>query len=423
MSTDSTRLVAVTGLGVVSSLGNTLRASYENARRGSSGIRRYEGRWLEGPARAHHARVGGAVEGFDPSQHVDPKWLDRQEPALAFAMAAAHEALADAGLPPRAEEPDRFGCIVGSGLPGAELWHRALHAAYVEARADAIPKMCAINITATATPGFMAIAMSLRGPCFGVGNACASGGASIGLAADQIRLGRADRMLAGGCESSMRSLLSYTCFVDAGMNVTDDPTRACSPFSRDRRGFVLAEGAGMLVLERLDLARARGARIYAILAGESHANDAYHVISPDPTGEAWARTMRGAIAVSGVSADDVDIVSAHATATPQGDVAETRAIKAALGARARDVSVSATKALHGHAFGATGAIETALALAAFRDGIVLPTINLAVPDPECDLDYVPSEARRRRARVLVKNSFGAGGVASSLVFCEPSFAP
>lgn len=416
MREDPSRLVAVTGLGIVSALGNSMPVAFANARRGINAIRRYEGRWVEAPVQSQISRIGGAVVDFDVASYLDPRYADRHEPALAYALSATREALADAGLPSVASDPDRFGCVIGAGLPGAELWHRSLHAAYFEQRERSVPRLCAIGITATATPGYLAIEHQLRGPCFGVGNACASGGAAIALAADQIRLGRADRMIAGGCESSMRSFLSYASFVEGGMNVTEDPRRACSPFSLDRQGFVLAEGAGTLVLERLDLALARGARVYGVLLGEAHSNDAYHVISPEPTGASWARTMSKALEAARVSPDEVDVISAHATGTPQGDVAETRAIKLALGARAKQVSVSATKAMHGHAFGATGAIETALALAALREGMVLPTINLEVPDPECDLDYVPHEARRRSANVLVKNSFGAGGVASTLVF-------
>jgi 3-oxoacyl-[acyl-carrier-protein] synthase II len=223
-------------------------------------------------------------------------------------------------------------------------------------------------------------------------------------------------MLAGGCESSMRGLVAYASFVDAGMNPTTEAAFACTPFAANRRGFVLAEGAGMVVLERLDHARARGARVLAILAGGALANDAYHVISPDPTGEAWARVIRLALADADVGADEVDVVSAHATATPRGDIAETRAIRRVLGAQADRVLVSATKSMHGHAFGAAGAIETVLALAAMQQDLVLPTIDLASPDPACDLDYVATGARRTSVRVLVKNGFGAGGVSSALVF-------
>lgn len=417
-SAPSTPPVAITGLGLVCPLGNTVAAALGRARRGESGIRAYTSPWVDAAHEALHQRVGGTVVGFEPDGAIDPRFASRQEPAVLYAMTAAAEALAQAGLADveaRAVDRDRFGCVIGAGLAGAELWHRALHTAYGEDRPDEIARMAAIAITGTAVTGQLAIRHRLRGPSIGVANACASGTSALVLAADQIRLGRADAMLVGGCESSMRSLMAYASFVAAGMNATRDPAGACTPFAAGRRGFVLAEGAGMLVLERLDVARARGARVLAILAGGAITNDAHHVISPEPSGAAWARVMRLALADAGVAPDEVDAVNAHATATPQGDVAETRAIHQVLGARAARVPVSATKSMHGHAFGAAGAIETALAVAAMDEGLVLPTTGLAVRDPDCDLDYVPHEARRHPVRVLLKNGFGAGGVATSLV--------
>lgn len=388
----------MTGLGLVCPLGNSVPAALARASRGERAIRAYTTPWGD--------RVGGTVEDFAPDGLLEPRFAAKQEPATLFALAAAREALAQAGIDDL--DRDRVGCVIGAGLAGSELWHRALE--------GPVPRMAAISITGTAVTGLAAIRHQLRGPSLGVANACASGTSAILAAADQIRLGRADAMLAGGCESSMRGLVAYASFVDAGMNPTTEAAFACTPFAANRRGFVLAEGAGMVVLERLDHARARGARVLAILAGGALANDAYHVISPDPTGEAWARVIRLALADADVSPDEVDVVSAHATATPQGDVAETRAIRRVLGAQADRVLVSATKSMHGHAFGAAGAIETVLALAAMQQDLVLPTIDLASPDPACDLDYVATGARRTSVRVLVKNGFGAGGVSSALVF-------
>lgn len=415
-----TPAVAITGLGVVCSLGNTVPEALARARRGESGIRAYRSPWCEGPHAALRERVGGTVEGFAPERdEVAPEHEARHEPAVLFALRAAKEALAQAQLPLR--DPDaRVGCAVGAGLAGAELWHRALVGALSEGRP--IPRMVAISITGTAVTGLLALRHGLRGPSIAVGNACASGTSAIALGADQIRLGRADAMLVGGCESSMRGLMAYASFTSAGMNTTRDPQGACAPFAEGRRGFVLAEGAGMLVLERLDHAQARGARVLGVLAGAGLSNDAHHAISPDGSGEAWARVMALALQDAGLRPEDVDVVSAHATATPQGDVAETRAIRRVLGARAEAVAVSATKSMHGHAFGAAGAIETALAVAALDQQLVLPTINLDRPDPECDLDYVPGCARPLRAEVLLKNGFGAGGVATSLVITRENCA-
>jgi 3-oxoacyl-[acyl-carrier-protein] synthase II len=413
--TDNRMGVAITGLGLVCSLGNRLAIAYENATRGASGIRRYRPE----PAAARPSpveRIGGTVVDFDAAAHTDARYAAGYEPATNYGVAAAAEALADAGLDPRAgaDSPvpgDRFGVALGAGLPGAELWQRILGQGDV-----AVPRMAAINITGNHAAGLLAAKYGLRGPSLGVANACASGASAIAIGADQIRLGRADAMLVGGCESSMRGLVAYESFTAAGMNVTDDPERACRPFDRARKGFVLAEGAAVLVLESLASARARGARIYAILRGVGLGNEAYHVISPEPTGTAWARTMVHALADAGVTPGEVDAVSAHAPGTPQGDLAEARAIHLALGARGAAVQVSSTKSMHGHAFGAAGAIETALAVAALADGVVLPTINMDHPDPECRLEHVRDRACRSEPRILVKNSFGAGGVSTCLVF-------
>jgi 3-oxoacyl-[acyl-carrier-protein] synthase II len=406
--------IAITGLGLVCPLGNSVPAALARACCGERGIRAYTSPWAD-PSRPHlHRRVGGTVVDFAANDLIEPRLAALHEPATLFALAAAAEALAQARLTEDADR-DRIGCVVGAGLVGAELWHRALYSAYASGRPEDIARMTAISITGTAVTGTLAIRHRLRGPSLGIANACASGTSAILAGADQIRLGRADAMLVGGCESSMRSLVSYASFVDAGMNPTTEPAGACTPFAANRRGFVLAEGAGMLVLERLDAARARGARVLAILAGSAVTNDAYHAISPDPTGASWARAIRLALADAGIGPDEVDAVSAHGTGTPQGDLAETRALRLALGKRAHEVPVSATKSMHGHAFGAAGAIETALSIAAMQEGVVLPTIGLAERDPECDLDYVPDRARPHATRILVKNGFGAGGVSTSLV--------
>lgn len=404
--------IAITGVGVVCPLGNSVSAALEAARRGQSGIRRYRSAWADARHPELQERVGGTVVDFQIDGLIDPQFAERQDPAVLFALAAADEALRQAGLSD-ADEPERRGCAVGAGLAGAELYHRALRGAYETGQP--IPRMAAIAITGTAVTGQLALRHGLAGPSLGVANACGSGTSAIIVGADQIRLGRADVMLVGGCESSMRSLLSYASFTAAGMHATKEPQGACSPFAAGRRGFVLAEGAGMLVLERLDRARARGARVLASLVGSAMTNDAYHVISPEPSGTAWARVMRLALEDAGIAPDEVDAVSAHATATHAGDIAEARAIRRVLGPHATRVPVSATKSMHGHAFGAAGAIETVLAIAAMQDELVLPTINLHEPDPECELDHVAHEARRHPTRVLIKNGFGAGGVATSLV--------
>jgi 3-oxoacyl-[acyl-carrier-protein] synthase II len=406
--------IAITGLGIVSPLGTCMADALAAARRGQSGIRRFESAWADAAHPAFHARIGGTIDSFDATSLLEPQLAARHEPGVLWALAAADEALRQSGATIERKSA-RVGSVIGAGLPGAELWHRALHAAFFDHRPHDIARMTAAAITGNAATGLLALRHAIRGPALGIANACASGATAIAIAADQIRLGRADMMLAGGCESSLRGVLVEGSFATAGMNPTRDPERACAPFDRTRRGFVLAEGAAMLVLERLDHARARGARILAVLAGASITNDAHHVISPDPTGGVWADTIQRALDEAGVAPEEVDTVSAHATGTPQGDVAETRAIRRAFGAHADRLAVSATKSMHGHPFGAAGAVELVLAIAAMREDVVLPTINLHDPDPECDLDYVPNVARAHTTRVLLKNSFGAGGAATCLV--------
>ena len=413
--TSNRPLIAVTGLGLVCPLGNSVPAALIAARRGDNAIRAFESPWIGSEHDTLRHRVGGTVEGFEVDDLLEPRFAARQEPGVLFGLAAAAEALAQAGLPRSDHDGLRIGTVIGGGLPGAELWHRALRSIYADNRPEDVAWLTAIAITGNALSGLLAIKHHLRGPSFGVANACASGTTAIALAADLITLGRADAMLVGACESSLRNVAVTASFIGGGMNLTRDPDGACAPFARDRRGFVLAEGAGMLVLERLDRARARGASVLAIIAGSAITNDAHHVISPEPSGASWTRTMQLALADAHLDVSHVDAISAHATGTPQGDVAETRAIKALLGKRAYDVPVSATKSMHGHAFGAAGAIELVLAVAAMNEGVVLPTINLHEADPGCDLDYVPHQARRHAVDVMIKNGFGAGGAASSVV--------
>lgn len=405
--------IAVTGMGLICPLGLSVRDSLAAALAGKSGIRRCDDRL--GPFGAQiPCRVAGLVDGFEASRFVDRKWAARHDLATMYAIAAADEAIADAALPPHLAS-ERMGCVIGSAVPGGASYQRFHEPAYVENLAHEIPAYAAMAISGNMPSGLISLRHRLAGPNAGIVNACASGATAIHVAADAIRLGRADVMIAGGTEAAV-TLLIFASFANAGgMISTSEPEGASRPFSRDRAGFVNAEGAGVVVLEGLEHARARGARIHAILAGYSSTNDAFHVIRPREDGESWRRTMELALIDAQLSAGDVDAISAHATSTPAGDLAEARAIKALLGERASRVPVSATKSMHGHAFGAAGAIEIVLALAAMNAGVVLPTINHTA-DPECDIDCVPNVARKHGARVLLKNSFGFGGTNASLVF-------
>lgn len=417
---DAKPRIAVTGMGIVCALGNNVSDAVTAAIEGRSGIRRCDEK-LDGEFGERIAcRVGGTVSGFDPAQYVEPKFAARYDSMENFAIAACDQAIQDAGLPVDPVYRERVGCVVGTAVTGAETWQKALHQAYVDRDAEHIPGHGGLAVSGNMPAGLMALRHGLRGPNIGVVNACASGGTALSLAADQIRLGRADAMIAGGAEAAI-GIFMYATFVNArAINPTADPVRACKPFSLDRAGLIKGEGAALLVLERLEDAKARGAKVYAILEGEAHTNDAHHVITPRVDGEHWARAMRLAVEDAGMSPRDISAISAHAASTASGDLAESNAVKRLFGEGAYDIPVFATKSMHGHAFGATSAIETVLAIGAARRGFLPPTINLDIPDPACDLDYVPAAGRRASVRVLLKNAFGFGGTNTCLVFSLPS---
>jgi 3-oxoacyl-[acyl-carrier-protein] synthase II len=400
-------------MGLVCPLGLTVAESLKNALAGKNAISRCDDRL--GPyGEKIRCRVAGLVRGFDASRFVEAKFADRYDPAISYAVAAADEAMRDAGLEGQ-RSSERIGCVIGVAAPGAHTYQRFLQLPFVDKRAEKIPPFAAMVVSGNMPAAVVALRHRLRGPNLGIVNACASGASALAVAADTIRLGRADAMIAGGTEAAV-TIFFFASFVNAGaMNPTDNPERASRPFSKDRAGFINAEGCGLMVLEELESARARGATIHAILAGHASTDDAHHIISPQPDGETWARTMELALTDARVEREEVGVVSAHAASTPHGDLAEARALKRLFGARALTVPVSATKSMHGHAFGAAGAIESILALAAMGSGWILPTIHWTA-DPECDLDCVPNQARKASTHVLLKNSFGFGGTNTCLVF-------
>lgn len=409
------RKVAVTGLGLISPLGLNVPENLRHAYEGRNGIRVATDRLWGGATEQLGCQVAGTVVGFDPTLFVEAHLAHRYDATTILAIAASDEAVRDAGLDTR-HFNDRAGCFVGGAVPGADTWQRGLHQSLVERKTQALGSSGAMAVSGNMPPGLIALRHRLRGPTSGVANACAAGITAMSLAADQIRLGRADVMLAGGAESALLFFL-YMSFNNANaLNATCDPHRAMRPFSGDRAGFVPGEGCGMVVLEELEHAQARGAPIYAMLAGEAISNDAYHIIRPEPEGQRWARTMEMALQAADVSLEEVSYVSAHAASTPLGDVAETRALKLLFGRHAQKLAVSATKSMHGHAWGGSSAIETVLALAAISTDRVLPTMHLNVPDPECDLDYVANSGRQASTSVLLKNSFGYAGANASAVF-------
>jgi len=405
--------VVVTGLGLVCPLGNTVPQALQSALRAESGIRRCDDLLWGRHGDGLRCRIGGTVEGFDPRAHLPARWAEEYDPSVTFALAAAREAIEQSALPV-ADSGERVGVVIGTAGGGSRTWHRSLRRCFVDNEAHQLPGSLLLQLSSNIAAGLISLDLGLRGPTFGVTDACASGGTAMANAADAIRLGRADAMVVGGTEAAI-GLVTYGSMLSAGaMCPSDDPVGACRPFSPGRQGLVMGEGAGVMVLERLDHAVARGATIYGELAGEAMTSDAYHAYSPDPTGRSWARTMRLALERAGVSPDEVDSISAHAASTPLGDRTEAAAIRQVFGDRAAHIPVAATKSQVGHGLGAGGAVETVLALAALREGFVLPTLH-HTPDPQCPVNAAPT-ARRHRTTVLLKNSFGFAGTNTSLVF-------
>ena len=402
-------------MGIISPLGNSVGEAVENAFAGKSGIRHCD-KYLDGEyGEKIPIRVAGVVEGFDESQYVPQKFVGIFDPTVTFALAATQEALFAADIIFTEEQRLRTGVVIGTAGGGCQSYTKAFKIAFAEKKAHEIPASLFIQQSGNMPAAFIALTNKFRGPNIGLVNACASSGTAIGLASDYIRFGKADVMITGGTEASIGVGL-FGCLTNTrAANMTSDPDRACRPFSLDRCGLVQGEGSGIIVLEAMEDALARRARIYGEILGDAQTNEAYHIITPNPTGEGWARAMKLAMETAEITSDDVDYISAHATSTLLGDLAETKAIKMALGRRAYDIPVSALKSMLGHTFGAAGAIETILSLAAMNRGMILPTIALTQPDPDCDLDYVPNMGREAKTSVLMKNSFGFGGTNSILV--------
>lgn len=409
--------VVITGMGTVCALGHTVSEAVEAAWRGEAGFRRCD-HLLQGPAGAElRCRVAATVEGFDPARWVSERvgeWHDR---STAYALAAAFEAMQQAGvLDSACVRAERVGTVIGQAAPGNTLYHHVLRRCYEEPNgAGQLPGRMLPQLSGHIAGASIALERGFRGPSFAVVDACATGATALALAADQIRLGRADIMIAGATDAPIGLPVFGSMLNAQAMHATLDPARPCRPFSSDRAGLIVGEGAGILVLESADSAEARGATVLGRMLGEAQTNDAFHIYSPEPNGAGWSRTMRLALAAAGRSPVDIDWVSAHAASTPIGDRVEALAVQDALGPHANEIPMSATKSLHGHCFGASGAIETALAVAAMNRGWILPTAGLDGPGPVAALDHVPDVRRHGRARTLLKNAFGFGGTNTSLV--------
>jgi 3-oxoacyl-[acyl-carrier-protein] synthase II len=395
--------VAITGIGCVTPLGLDAPTTWKAALAGESGID-----WIQAfDTEGLPVRVAAEVKGFDPTQVVSAKDARKLERNVLLGVAAGREALTDAGL--NGFDPARVGVIFGSaigGVPGILEQADTLR----ERGPDRVSPNFLPNVLVDSVSGQLAISLGLKGPNYAVVSACATGSHAIGEAGEMIRRGAADAVLAGGTESCMVPLILAGFTAMRGLAVEDEhPPHASRPFDATRAGFVMGEGAGAVLLEPLESAEKRGARIYAEVLGYGASNDAHHMAQPEPEATGVAAMMAAALERAGVEPERVGYINAHGTSTPQGDSAETRAIKQVFGDHAYRLAVSSTKSMMGHTFGAAGAIEAILSALAIHDGVLPPTINYREPDPECDLDYVPNEARQVQVDVALSNAMGLGG--------------
>jgi len=403
--------VVVTGMGVVSPLGNDLNSFWQNLITGQCGIDRI----TAFDATAFDTQIAGEVKNFDPlPAFPSPKEIRRTDRYTQFGVYAAWSALKDSGLDLATENCDEIGVFLGSGIGGLQTTSEQLKVLLERGPGRLSPFMIPMLISNMAS-GVVSMYFNLRGPNFATCSACATANHAIGEAWRTIKMGDAQVMLAGGAEATVVPIgIGGFCAMRAMSTRNDDPKRASRPFDKDRDGFVMGEGSGVIVLEELEHAKKRGAQIYCEIAGYGNTADAHHLTAPSPGGEGAARCMKMALRSGGLNLTDVNYINAHGTSTPQGDICETQAIKSVFGDYAKRLVVSSTKGATGHMLGAAGAVEMAACALAIKHGIVPPTINLQNPDPECDLDYVPNTAREMPVNVIVNNSFGFGGHNSTI---------
>jgi 3-oxoacyl-[acyl-carrier-protein] synthase II len=407
------RRVVITGLGAITPLGNDVETFWQNLKNGVSGIHKIEAF----DTAAYDCKIGGEVRGFDPKVFFkNPKDVRRTDRFAHLALAAAKMALDDSGIDlEKLSRRDRFGVIVSSGIGGLKTLQDQLTILLTKGPARTSPFTIPMLISNMAS-GLISMEYDLRGPNMCIVTACATSNNAIGESWRAIKFGDADIFLAGGSEASIVAIgLAGFSAMKALSLRNDEPERASRPFDRDRDGFVMSEGAGIVVVEDLEHARARGAKIYCELTGYGLSADAYHMTAPPPNGEGAVRAMQLALEHARVSPDQVDYINAHATSTDIGDLCETRAIKQVFGEQAYKVSISSTKSMTGHLLGGAGGIEMAACALAIRDSVIPPTINLENPGEGCDLDYTPNVAREKKVRVTLNNSFGFGGHNATLV--------
>ena len=404
--------VAITGVGCITPVGNTAQEAWKSLLAGKSGagpITLFDGS-------EHKTRFAAEAKGFDPVGRFGAREARRMDRFTQFAMAATAEAVQNAGLKIDASNRDRVGVVIGTGIGGiGTIMEQAT--AMNERSVDRVSPFLIPMMIADSAPGMIAIRFDVRGPNMALATACASGNNAIGEAAEMIRRGAADAMIAGGAEGALTPLAV------AGMNVmgalstrNDDPQRASRPFDKNRDGFLMGEGAGVVILESFESAKARGAEILAELSGYGASDDAFHISAPAENGAGAAISMRLALQDAGLGVDGIQYINAHGTSTTLNDKSETAAIKTVFGERAYSIPVSSTKSMTGHLLGASGAVEAVFSVLAIRAGTIPPTINYETPDPECDLDYVPNRPRAAALDHVMSNSFGFGGHNATLIF-------
>ncbi|MBA2743210.1 MAG: beta-ketoacyl-ACP synthase II [Chthoniobacterales bacterium] len=409
------RRVVITGMGVVTPVGNDLATFWDNLKNGVSGITPIDAFDTTG----YDCRFGGQVRNFQPKDFFNnPKDVRRTDRFAQLSMAAAKMAMTDSGVDTEKVNRERFGVIVSSGIGGLKTLEDQ-HSALVDKGPDRVSAFTIPMLISNMASGLISMEYGLQGPNFCIVTACATSNNAIGESWRMIKFGDADIFLAGGSEASIIPIgVAGFSAMKALSTRNDDPQRASRPWDRDRDGFVMSEGAGVVVVEELEHAKARGARIYCELAGYGLSADAHHMTAPPPDGMGAVRAMHMALKHAQIRPDQIDYVNAHATSTGLGDLCETRAIKTVFGEQAKSVSISSTKSMTGHLLGGAGAVEMAACALAIRDSVIPPTINLDNPDEGCDLDYTPHVAKEKKVRIAMNNSFGFGGHNATLIATE-----
>ena len=408
----SKRRVVVTGLGLLTPVGNTVEESWKNIIAGKSGIAPI----TAFDASGFSARISGSVKNFDASLYIKPKDQKKMDTFIHFGLAAGIQALDDSGIEVTDENAERIGVAIGSGIGGLPTIEKNRDA-FVAGGSRKISPFFVPSSIINMVSGNLSIMRGLKGPNIAIVSACTTGAHNIGDAARMISYGDADVMVAGGAEMATCPLgVGGFAAARALSTRNDDPEAASRPWDRDRDGFVLGDGAGVVVLEEYEMAKKRGAKIYCELVGYGMSGDAFHMTSPSMAGEGAARCMKNAMNDAGLNAEDIGYINAHGTSTPAGDLAETMAVKRAMGDHAYKLVVSSTKSMTGHLLGAAGGIEAIFSILALRDQVIPPTINLDNQDPECDLDYVANTARDLKLEVSMSNSFGLGGTNATCIF-------